>query len=112
MTRAGSPSAISVSPAPSTSSLRAATAADPRLFRLHAQRAVETDRLAVQHRIADDIEDQPGIFLRPAEALREGHRFAEALLHLGWQARHQRRGEEPGRDGVDADAHGREFARR
>ncbi len=92
---------------------RAVALSSPRpLFRLHAEGAVEADGLAVDHRIGDDVEHEASIFLGLAEALWEGHRLAEALLRGRREAHHQRRREEAGRDGVDADAHRREFARR
>src|SRR5215831_18007087 len=44
-----------------------------RLFRLHAQGAVEADRLAVQHGVVDDVEHELCVFLGRAEAARERH---------------------------------------
>ena len=52
--------------------------APPDLFRLHAQGAVEADRLAVQHVVVDDGAHELGVFLRPAEARRERARRPRA----------------------------------
>ena len=49
------------------------------LLRRHPQGAVEADRLAVQHRVGDDLADQPRVLLGPAEAGGEGDAGAERL---------------------------------
>ena len=47
------------------------------LLRRHPQGAVEADRLAVQHRVGDDLGDQLRVLLGPAEARGEGDAGAE-----------------------------------
>src|SRR5450759_5601852 len=52
------------------------------LFRLHADRAVQADRLAVQHRDLEDRADETRKFLRLAKARREWDLLCERLLIL------------------------------
>ena len=66
----------------------------PRLPRRHADRAVEADRLAVEHRVAGDRGDQVGELVRQAEAAREGDRLAERLAGGLGEGGEQRRVEE------------------
>ena len=47
------------------------------LLRRHPQGAVEADRLAVQHRVGDDLADHAGVLLGAAEAGGEGDAGAE-----------------------------------
>src|SRR3546814_16470504 len=54
---------------------------------------------------------EAGVFLRPAEAGRIGHRLAEALLRFRRQGEHHRRAEQARRNGADADAELGELAR-
>ena len=56
--------------------------------RRHPQRAVEPDRLAVEHPVLDDVARQLRVLRRLAEALGEGHAGAELLARLlGQRAR-------------------------
>src|SRR5256885_344296 len=64
-------------------------------FRRHAYRAVETDDLAVQHLVLEDVLDECGIFRRPAEARWEGHLLAEAFARSFGQRGHHRGVENP-----------------
>ena len=48
-----------------------------RLLRRHPQGAVEPDRLAVEHRVGDDLADQLGVLLGPAEPRGERDAGAE-----------------------------------
>src|SRR6267142_555626 len=73
------------------------------LPRLHPDRAVEANRLAVQHRVLDDVERQRRKFSGPAETLREGHLLAEGGADGIGQGREQRRVEDAGGDRHDAD---------
>ena len=52
------------------------------LLRRHPQRAVEPDRLAVQHRVGDDLGDELGVLVGAAEAGGEGDAGAERLALL------------------------------
>ena len=45
----------------------------------HAQRAVETDHLAIEHRVLHDVPDQGGEFLRLAKPLRHGGQIVGAV---------------------------------
>src|SRR5438067_1121214 len=81
------------------------------LARRHAQRAVEADRLAVQHRVLDDVAHERRELARPAETRGKGDLRGERLaLRLG-EHREHRRVEGPGRDGHDPDAERGEVAR-
>jgi hypothetical protein len=53
-----------------------------RLFGRHADRAVDADRLAVQHLVLDDMAGERTIFGRFAEARRERHLLAERILRF------------------------------
>ena len=75
----------------------------PASARRHAQRAVEPDRLAVEHPVLDDLTGQLRVLGGLAEALREGDAGAELLAGLLGQRREQRRVEQAGGDRVDAD---------
>src|SRR5579883_615604 len=72
------------------------------LFRRHAQRAVEPDRRAVDHLIGNDRLDQSGVFVGPAEPLREGNRGGEGLAGVLAKAVEHRRVEQAGQNGRDA----------
>src|SRR5690606_15597188 len=48
----------------------------------HADRAVQPDRLAVEHLVLDDMGGQCAIFGRFAETGREGHLLAERILRF------------------------------
>src|SRR5439155_4062839 len=68
------------------------------LARRHAQRAVEADRLAVQHRVLDDVAHERRELARPAETRGKGDLRGERLaLRLG-EHREHRRVEGTGRD--------------
>src|SRR5690606_8352734 len=82
------------------------------LLRRQAQRAVEADGLAVQHRVVEDVAHQERVLLGAAEAAGERHRGGErGLRRLGQPAQH-RRLEDAGGDRHDADAVAGELARR
>src|ERR1700689_1003101 len=70
--------------------------------RWHPQRAVQPDRLAVEHAILDNVAGQLRVLGGLAEALGEGHACAELVARLLWQRGEQRRVEQAGGDGVDA----------
>src|SRR6187200_1033586 len=64
---------------------RASASADDRLARStgsHAQGSVETDHLAVQVLVLDDVLDERGEVLRAAEPLREGDLRHEAVADV------------------------------
>jgi hypothetical protein len=46
------------------------------LTRRHPDRPVESDDLAVEHLVLDDVYDEIGVLLGPAEPLRERDLFA------------------------------------
>src|SRR5262245_24761261 len=52
------------------------------LFRRHADGAVETDRLAVEHLIFNDVQGEGSIFGRLTEPRGERDRGPEGILHL------------------------------
>src|SRR5690606_25015975 len=81
-----------------------------RLFRGHAQRAVEADHLAVEHVVLDDLAYQRGILVRSPEARRKGHAGGQRIANFLGHAGHHRRFEHPGRDGHDPYAVTRQFA--
>ena len=68
--------------------------------------------LAVEIAVLDHVAHQRGVLRRLAEPLRKRHRGGEALLRGLRQRLQHRRGEDAGRDRVDADAELRELARR
>src|SRR5260370_30605816 len=55
------------------------------LFELHSYPAVETNDLAIQHRVLDDMFCQGCIFRRPSQALGEWHLLAERDASGFWQ---------------------------
>src|SRR3546814_15539814 len=65
----------------------------------HADRAVEADRLAIEHRVLDDRPHQLRIFLGPAEAARVRTLRPEAVLRGLRQADPHRRQDTAGRGG-------------
>ena len=81
------------------------------LPRRHADGAVETDGFAVEHRVLDDVDREVAVLGGVAEPGRMRHLGAEALARLLVQAHQQRRQEQAGRDGVDADLEAGEIAR-
>src|SRR5688572_18376528 len=80
-------------------------------LRRHADRAVEADAFAIEHRVLADVRDQRRVFLRPAEARRERYLLAERVLHFLRKCRHHRRLEYAGRDRHHANAVAGEVAR-
>src|SRR5712691_7867737 len=74
------------------------------LARLHADSAVEPDGLAVQHDVLHDVDGERRVFQRLAEAGREGDLLAERHARCFGEAGQERRVEQPGGDGADADA--------
>src|SRR4030095_524639 len=80
-------------------------------FRRHADRAVEANAFAVEHRVLADVRDQRRVLLGPAEARGERHLLAERVLDLLRQRRHHRRLEHAGCDRHHADAVAGEVAR-
>src|SRR4051812_15637643 len=79
--------------------------------RRHAQRAIQADHFAVEVAVGHDVAGELGELLRLAQALRERDGLRQRFLHLLGQLLHQRRGEQAGCDGADADAVLREVAR-
>src|SRR3954464_3367973 len=69
------------------------------LLRRHPQGAVEADRLAVEHRVGDDLADQAAVLLGAAEAGGEGDPLPKGSARLLGQRRQQRRVEEARGDG-------------
>src|SRR5688500_9196333 len=49
-------------------------------FRRHADRAVEADAFAIEHRVLADVRDQCSVYLAPAEARRERYLLDEPFL--------------------------------
>src|SRR6185312_4311919 len=78
----------------------------------HADCAVEADGLAVQHRVLDDVDREAAIFGGVTEPRGMRHLRAEALARFLVETHQQRREEQAGRDGVDADLLAGEIARR
>src|SRR6516165_592445 len=78
----------------------------------HTQGAVETDDLAVQHRVLANMLRKRGEFSRAAETWWEGHVAAQRLLHLRFHTGHHRRFEYARRDRDDTDAVRRQLAGR
>src|SRR3984957_20662375 len=76
----------------------------PRSAWRHPQRAVEPDRLAVEHAVLHDVAGELGVLRRLAEALRIGGARTELLTSLPRPRRQQRRVEQARRDRVHADA--------
>ena len=74
------------------------TAADGASARSHADRAVEADDAAVQHRVLRDLDDERPELVRLAEPGGKGHLPAEARLDLGGQPLEHRRQEQARRD--------------
>ena len=56
------------------------------LFRRHSNRAVEADRLAIEHRVLDDVARQRGILVRMSQPRRERHLLAQGILGFLRQA--------------------------
>src|SRR6478609_9910165 len=75
----------------------------PSSARRHAEGAVETDDLAVEHRVVDDVAHEVGVLLGTAEARRVRHLLLEDLLDLAREPGEHRRLERAGCDGHDAD---------
>src|ERR1700730_8919384 len=71
---------------------------------LHPYRAVQPDRLAVEHGVLDYVRRERAVLGGTAEARREGHLLAEGHARRLRQSREERRVEEPGRDSADTDA--------
>src|SRR2546425_6739221 len=78
---------------------------------LHPDRAVEPDRLAVQHRVLDDVQGQRRKFRGTAETRREGYLLAERGADRIGQGREKRGVENAGRDRHHADPELGEVAR-
>src|SRR6202050_914681 len=83
-----------------------------RSARCHSQRAVEADDFAIEVAVFDHVADESGVLRRLSEQFWEWHRGGEALLRGFRQGVQHRGGENPWRDGVDADAELSELARR
>src|SRR5690349_9649634 len=78
---------------------------------LHADGPVETDGLAVEHPVLEDVRDQRRVLRGTAEPGREGNLLAERRARGLGQAGQHRRFEDAGRDGADPDAELGEIAR-
>src|SRR5215203_2323971 len=79
------------------------------LTRRHPDRPVEPDDLAVEHLVLDDVLDEIGVLLEPAEPLRERYLFAQRVAGAFGQAGHHRGVEDARCDGHDADTALRTF---
>src|SRR5215510_14984142 len=80
------------------------------LLRRHAQRPVQANHFAVEHRVFDDVFGQRRVFRRIAEPWRERDLRAERFPHVFRQPGEQRSVEQARRDGYDADAQAGEVA--
>jgi RNA polymerase sigma factor (sigma-70 family) len=80
------------------------------LPRRHPDRPVEPDDLAVEHLVIDDVFDEIGVLLGPAEPWGERDLFAQRVAGVFGQAGHHRGVEDAGGDCHDADAALRKFA--
>src|SRR4051794_6299603 len=69
----------------------------------HPQRAVQANRLAVQHRILSDVARERRVLVREAEPGGERDRLAERLAVLLRERGQQRSVEQPRGDGAHAD---------
>src|SRR5690606_11932104 len=77
----------------------------------HAQGAVETDHLAIEHGVFDDMAHQRRVFLGHTQAWRERHIPGQGATYFLGHAGHHRRLEDPRGDGHDPDAMARQFPR-
>src|SRR5688572_17731759 len=77
----------------------------------HAQRAVETDGLAVEHRVLRDVTDERRELVGPAEPRRERHLLPEGGARSLGEPRQHRGIEDAWSDGAHADAHAGQLAR-
>src|SRR3954468_8956080 len=100
------PTAMLTGPCSADSDERSAGERDSAIgsARRHADGAVQADRLAVEHRVLDDLRRELRELLGAAEARREGDLLAELRPRLLGQRRQERRVEQARRDGDDADA--------
>src|SRR5262249_46850831 len=83
----------------------------PPLLRRHPDRAVETNHLAVEHRVADDLTHERRELRGPPETRRKRHRLAERFGDFRRYLAHHRRLEDARRDRHDADSVARQLAR-
>src|SRR5215210_3366020 len=74
-------------------------------------RPVEPDDLAVEHLVLDDVFDEIGVLLGPAEPLGERCLFAQRVAGIFWQTGHHRGVKDARGDGHDPDATAGELAR-
>src|SRR3954470_4782176 len=81
------------------------------LLRLHPERPVETDALAVEHVVLDDGAHESGVFLGAAEARGEGDARLQGLAVLVGHGLQHRRAEQPRHDRHHPDAISSEVAR-
>src|SRR6478735_6734238 len=79
------------------------------LARGHANRAIQPDCLAIEHRVLHDGLHQRGVLLRAAQARREWHLLAERLTRWLWQPGEHRRIEDARCDAHHADAVARQL---
>lgn len=73
-------------------------------LRLHSQGAVQSDDLAVEHGVLQDGLHELSVLIGVAEALGEGHRGSQFVLHLVGETCQHWGEEQTGGDGADADA--------
>src|SRR5450830_392404 len=83
----------------------------PLLLDCHAQGTVETDHLAIEHAVFNDVPDQRGIFARFAQARRERHPGGQGVADFRGHARHHRGFENTGGDGHHPNAEARQLPR-
>src|SRR3989344_7475995 len=62
----------------------------PLLLGCHAQGAVETDHLAIEHAVFNDVPNQRGVFARFAQAWRERHASGQGIADFRGHAGHHR----------------------
>ena len=73
------------------------------LPRRHADRAVEPDGFAVEHRVLDDVHGKGAVFRGRRQAAPDAASAQRGSCGLPRQSYQQRRQEQARRDGVDAD---------
>src|SRR5947208_723263 len=100
----GSQSPHSMRTARVLTSIRLPAVGAPPSARRHAQRPIETDHLAVDVGVLDDVARERSELIGTAERLGEGNRGGEALLRFLGES-HQHGGlKNAGRNGGDANA--------
>ncbi|MND80576.1 hypothetical protein D3C80_723490 [compost metagenome] len=83
-----------------------------KLLGSHAQGAVKTDHLTVEHAVFNDVAGQRSVFLRAAQAWRERYSGRQRIAHFLGHASHHRGFENARCDGHHTDAEARQFTGR